>query len=159
MVRRTTKPSVKPIVSRTVRRVAGSALLAAGLALAGVELFTLAWQMGRPDQYELIARGGDLLVIVLPAILLGAVAITLVTVWRLTRAHQLGLTQRLVLPGLAAALSGYLMTAMLAFWILVPIGLVNLLVREVITWALVGGAVWIGMRLVRDGGQGRAAAA
>jgi hypothetical protein len=123
-----------------------------------VELFTLVWQMGRPDQYELIARGGDLLVIVLPAILLGAVAITLITVWRLTRTAQLVLTQRLVLPGLAAALSSYLMTAMLALWVLVPIGLVNLLVREVITWALAGGAVWIGMRLVRDGGQERAAA-
>jgi hypothetical protein len=146
-------------VSQTVRRPAGSALLAAGLTLAGVELFTLVWQMGRPDQYELIARGGDLLVFVLPAILLGAVTITLITVWRVTRAHQLGLTQRLVLPGLAAAVSSYLMTGMLALWVLVPIGLVNLLVREVITWALVGSAVWVGMRLVRPGGQERAATA
>ena len=139
--------------------MAGSALLAAGLTLAGVELFTLAWQRGRPDQYELIGRGGDLPVIVLPVILLGAVTITLITVWRLTRAHRLGLTQRLALPALAAAFSSYLMTAMLALWVLVPIGLVNLLVREVITWTLVGGAVWIGMRLVRSGGQGGAAAA
>lgn len=141
-----------------MRRVAGSALLAAGFSLAGVELFTLAWQRGRPDQYELIGRGGDLLVIVLPVILLGAVTITLITVWRLTRAHQLGLTQRLVLPALAAAFSSYLMTAILALWVLVPIGLVNLVVREVITWALVSGAVWIGMRLVRNGRQGAAAA-
>jgi hypothetical protein len=146
------------MVSRTVRRVAGSALLAAGLTLAGVEVFTLVWQTGMPDQYELIARGGDLLVIVLPAILLGAVTMTLITVWRLTRAHPLGLAQRLVLPGVAAALSSYLMTSVLALWVLVPIGLVSLLLREVITWTLVGGAVWIGMRLVRDGGRGRPAA-
>jgi hypothetical protein len=146
-------------VSRTLRRAAGSALLAAGLTLAGVELFTLVWQMGSPDQYELIARGGDLVVFVLPAILVGAVTITLITVWRLTRADQLGLTQRLVWPGLAAAVSSYLMTGMLALWILVPIDLVNLVVREVITWALVGSAVWIGMRLVRHRGQERAATA
>jgi len=142
-----------------VRRVAGSALLAAGLTLAGVEVFTLVWQIGMPDQYELIARGGDLLVLVLPAILLGAVTLTLITVWRLTRAHQLGLAQRIVWPGLAAALSSYLMTSMLALWVLVPIGLVSLLLREVITWTLVGGAVWIGTRLVRAGEPGHIAAA
>jgi hypothetical protein len=146
-------------MSPTVRRVAGSALLAAGLTLGGVEVFTLVWQMGRPDQYELIARGADHLVIVLTAILLGAVTMTLITVWRLTRVHQLRLGQRLVLPGLTAALSSYLMTSMLALWVLVPIGLVSLLLREVITWTLVGGAVGIGMGLVRDGGQGRAAGA
>jgi hypothetical protein len=45
-------------VSGTVQRVAGSTLIMAGLTLAGVELFTLIWQMGAPGQYELIARGG-----------------------------------------------------------------------------------------------------
>jgi hypothetical protein len=145
-------------VSPTLRRIAGSALLAAGLTLAGVELFTLVWHASRPDQYELIGRGGDILLVVLPAILLAAVTITLLVIWRLTRAQPLGPVKRIVLPGLAAALSSYLLTAMLAVWVLVPIGIVNLAVREVITWALVGGAAWLGMRLVRPGAPGPDAA-
>jgi hypothetical protein len=136
-------------VSPTLRRIAGAALLAAGLTLAGVELFTLVWHASRPDQYELIGRGGDILLVVLPAILLAAVTITLLVIWRLTRAQPLGPVKRFVLPGLAAAVSSYLLTAMLAVWVLVPIDIVNLVVRELITWALVGGAAWIGLRLVR----------
>jgi hypothetical protein len=138
-------------VSGTVQRVAGSTLIMAGLTLAGVELFTLIWQMGAPGQYELIARGGDL-VIVLSGILLGAVALTMITVGRLTRDLQVGFAQRFLLPGLAAVVTGYLATSVLALWVMVPIGLVNLVLREAITWLLVGGAVWIGVRLVRKGG-------
>ena len=131
----------------------------AGLTLAGAELFTLIWQMGAPSQYELIARGGDLLPIVLSAILLGAVTLTMIIVWRLTHDLRVGFAQRFLLPGLAALLTGYLVTSMLALWVMVPIGLVNLALREAITWILVGGAVWIGVRLVRAGGDdGRTAA-
>lgn len=136
-------------VPSTLRRVAGSALIAAGLTVAGLEIFTLIWQMGAPDQYELLSRGGNVLLSVLPGILLGTVAVTLLIVSRLTREHQLGPTQRFGWPGLAATLTGYLMMSVLALWVMVPIGLVSLPIREVITWLVVGSAVWMGMRLVR----------
>jgi hypothetical protein len=122
-------------------------------------VFTLIWQMRAPSQYELIARGGDLLLIVLSAILLGAVTLTMITVGRLTRDLQVRFTQRFLLPGLAAVVTGYLATSVLALWVMVPIGLVNLVLREAITWLLVGGAVWIGVCLVRQGGRERRAAA
>jgi hypothetical protein len=140
-------------VPGTARRLAGSALITAGLTLAGLEVFTLVWQRGAASQYDLIARGGDILLIVLPAILLGTVTLALIIVWRLTRYQKLGIAERIVLPGLAAALTGYLASSLLAVWILVPVRLVSLPLREVITWFLVGGAVWIGIRLVREAGH------
>jgi hypothetical protein len=146
-------------VPGTIQRVAGSALITAGLTLAGVELFTLIWQIGAPGQFELIARGGDLLPIVLSAILLGAVTLTMIIVWRWTHDLQLGFAQRFLLPGLAAVITGYLATSVLGLWLMVPIGLANLVLREAITWVLVGGAVWIGVRLVRKGSHERRAAA
>jgi hypothetical protein len=76
----------------------------------------------------------------------------MITVGRLTRDLQVGFAQRFLLPGLAAVVTGYLATSVLALWVMVPIGLVNLVLREAITWLLVGGAVWIGVRLVRKGG-------
>jgi hypothetical protein len=148
------------MVRGTARRVAGSALITAGFTLAGLEVFTLVWQRGgAASQYELIARGGDILLIILPAILLVAVTLTLIIVWRLTRYHTLSLAQRVVLPVLAAALTGYVATSLLALWVLIPVGLVSLPLREVITWLLVAGAVWIGIRLVREAGRGTGATA
>jgi hypothetical protein len=148
-----------PTLSVAMKPVVGSALIFWAFTTAVSELFVFARLTVASGEYTSAGDlGGDILLLAfLPPIVLGAVALTVVCAWFLTRGQALGLAQRILLPGISATLAGLLAISLTGQWILSPIRRLAPLPREVAMLILTGGVLWVGARLVH--GPKRVAAA